>query len=62
MISQEIHDTLSHAEFESPTEQNESMGLFHEEKVTIGKDAPTIAAKNLANVESVVSAKSGKKS
>lgn len=38
------------------------MGLFHEEKVTIGKDAPNIAAKNLANVESAVSAKSGKNS
>ena len=58
VISQEINDLLSHAEFESPTDQNESAGLFHEEKVTVGKDAANLAAKQLANVESGVSAKS----
>ena len=58
VISQEINDTLSHVEFQGPNEQNtESAGLFHEDKVTIGKPDPNIA-KALATVESGATAAS----
>ena len=58
VISQEINDTLSNVDFDAPQIQNaESLGLFHEEKVTIGKVDPNIA-KVLANVESGLSAQS----
>lgn len=58
VISQEINDTLANTDFEGPdADQNASMGLFHEEKVTIGKPDPN-TAKALANVGSEVSARS----
>jgi hypothetical protein len=58
VISQEINDTLAHTDIDGPdVEANASMGLFHEEKVTVGKPDPSIA-KALANVGSEVSARS----
>lgn len=58
VISQEINDLLANTDFEGPdADQNASMGLFHEDKVTIGKPDPSIA-KALANVGSEASARS----
>lgn len=59
VISQEITDTLAHAEFETAADQNtaDNQHLFMEEKVVIGKPDPN-APKGLNNAESAVSAKS----
>ena len=60
VIAQEINDTLSNIDFDAPDIQNaDSRALFHESKVTIGKD--NLLAKALATQQSgQVSARSKK--
>jgi len=58
IVSQEITDTLSNVDFDAPDIQNqESHGLFHEEKVTVGRPDPALA-RALANDASGMTARS----